>query len=537
MNATARTTALDAIFAHLDQSDAPGHTVAVVQNGIEIYRTAFGQASIELGVPNAADTRFPIASITKQFTCFAALLLAHDKLLDLSASIRTYLPELSMAHQPVTLRDLMHHTGGVRCFFDLAFFDGQAVPPKGASINMQSRQSALNFEPGTDIMYSNGGYVLLSMAIERAAGQPFETVLAERIFAPLGMTATTCWRDKTRLRPGIATTYAMSRHGHWRHGISPGDEHLGEGNIVSTIDDLLIWAALLRTRDRLADAQTWQTFLAVARLRNGSALDYAAGLFNTHYRGRPMLQHSGGLYGSTSYLLTLPDDELDIVLLSNTLLPVTDLAHRIIDLVLGDRLGPAPMPVNAGPQHDWVGHYIDPKTHSIVEIEEADGLLKLFVQGSGPAPIFQDEHDAGWLAPAIGHVMQIKLGEPGKSLSLTTPAGTSELVRMPKPDPAPSTGSIAGRYVCVDAAATLTIAADDQGKLTASARGRFGYAPLCAEWVAADMIRLTPDFDQLPHVFFARLIGTDVTALELNSAGSGHLRFDRIAQGEDDLHG
>src|SRR5580704_9467724 len=182
---------LDAIFAPWNRTDEPGMVVGVVKDGATIYRRGFGMASLETGAANTPATRMRIGSISKHFTCLLALLLAEDAKLDLDQPIRTYIPELTGPGGEPTLRQLMQHRGGSRCYLDLSFVGhGMAVPPVGHALALQQRQKSRNFAPGEAMIYNNGGYHLVSIAIERVGGAPFEDQLRTRLFAPLGMNDT-----------------------------------------------------------------------------------------------------------------------------------------------------------------------------------------------------------------------------------------------------------------------------------------------------------------------------------------------------------
>ena len=140
---------LDALFAPWDRTDEPGLVVGVAKDGEVIYRRGFGMASLETAVANAPKTRMRIGSISKHFTCLLALLLAEDGKLDLDQPIRAYIPELAGPGGEPTLRQLMQHRGGSRCYLDIGFIGhGMSVPPLGRALAIQQRQSGRNFTPG-----------------------------------------------------------------------------------------------------------------------------------------------------------------------------------------------------------------------------------------------------------------------------------------------------------------------------------------------------------------------------------------------------
>jgi len=208
---------LDEIFKDVNRSDAPGLVIGVRQHGELLYRRGFGLASVELSVANTPWTRMRIGSTSKHFTSLAALLLAEDGKLDIDAGVRTYLPELPDLQPEATVRQLMSHTSGYRCYLDVSFLsDGMAIQPKGAALATQVRQTGVNFPPGERMIYCNGGYHMLSVIIERVSGVEFEKFLKDRIFDPLGMLDTASVPSDFNIERGAAGLYVPLPTGGYR---------------------------------------------------------------------------------------------------------------------------------------------------------------------------------------------------------------------------------------------------------------------------------------------------------------------------------
>jgi len=191
------------------------------------------------------------------------------------------------------------------------------------------------------MIYNNGGYHLVSIAIERVGGAPFEAQLKARLFDVVGMPDTASIPSDHDITPGIATMHTPGRNG-WRRGLFPSDEVKGEGAIVSTIDDMQRWMAHLRTRDLFGSAATWAALTELPRYGDGSLGVYALGLMVGTYRGLNIVHHAGGVMGGTSQMLTLPDDGLDVIIMANggRDANVGRLAEQVVDIVLADRVGP-----------------------------------------------------------------------------------------------------------------------------------------------------------------------------------------------------
>jgi D-aminopeptidase len=334
----AETVALDALFQPLDRSDAPGVVVGIARHGKSCYRRGFGLASIEHGVINTPWTRMRIGSTSKHFTALAALLLVEDGKLDIDAGVRRHFPELPIPLGEPTLRQLMTHTSGYRCHVDLGYLaSGLAMRPAGAAMATLVGQRHANFAPGERLLYNNSGYHLLSLIIEQVSGVSFERFLKERIFDPIGMADTEAVTSDLMIRQGLATLHLPLPDGTWKRGIFPTERALGEGAIVSTVDDMLRWLAHLRGPKRVGSAASWGQMMTPGQLNNGVVNPYSLGLRHEAYRGVATLHHAGGVVGGASQMLSVPDHGLDIVILANSgSIDPSRLARKVIDSVLGD---------------------------------------------------------------------------------------------------------------------------------------------------------------------------------------------------------
>lgn len=398
--ATAMTAALDEVFAFANRSDAPGMVVGVAQRGRIVYRRGFGLANVALGVANTPATLMRIGSSSKHFTCLAALLLAEEGRLDVDAPVRTYLPELPQRTVDPSLRQLMTHTSGYRCHVDLSSLsDGLAVQPRGAGLATMVRQSESNFEPGESQLYCNGGYHLLSLAIERASGMRFEQFMQERIFGPMGMVDTASVPCDFRIHRGLATLHVpqpAELGGGWRLGVFPSEEILGEGAMVSTVDDMLRWLAHLRGPKTVGSAESWRQMLSTATLNNGLQSVYSLGLMQHLYRGVKVIHHAGAVVGGSCQMLTVPDHELDVVLMANGLeASMPSLANKVVDAVLGDAaLAAAEARVAGARFQPMLGScYRDPCSGMVVGFAETpEGQLGLSLFRRPPVAL-RDEGD------------------------------------------------------------------------------------------------------------------------------------------------
>src|SRR5271163_1816569 len=243
--AKSKLTEVDHIFAGFN-THTPGCAVGVSERGMVALRAGYGMADLERGVPVNAGTVFESGSVAKQFTAMAILLLAQQGKISLDDPLRKYLPELPDYGAAPTIRQVLSHVSGLREWRLVATFSGT---PEGTYVldnrdllRIASRQRALNFDPGTVWSYTNTGFNILTILIERALGngKTFEEFTREAIFEPLKMTHTR-WRDDFRVVvPNRALAYTRTPDGGWTQD-TPIENIIGAGGLLSTVGDWLLW--------------------------------------------------------------------------------------------------------------------------------------------------------------------------------------------------------------------------------------------------------------------------------------------------------
>jgi len=299
----------------------PGCTVGIRHNGAEVQR-AYGQADLERHVANTTDSVFNIASASKQITAAAVLLLANEGKLSLDDDVRKYLPELPAQVRPITIDQLLSHTSGLRDYRVTDWKVGRDELPQNNNdvLAFAMRQRALNHLPGESHSYTNTGYVLAALIVERVSGRTFSEFTRERLFKPAGMDHTQ-WDDNSRrIVPNRSLGYAQVESGEdgkpRRFEPMPSArEVVGNGGVLTTIGDMLRWNAALSSNSfgPKLTAQLEQP----ARLRNGFELKYARGLFVGDYRGHREVQHGGYNGTYTSWVGRYPGADLSIAMLCN----------------------------------------------------------------------------------------------------------------------------------------------------------------------------------------------------------------------------
>ena len=338
---------IDRLFRWVTAS-SPGCAVAVSHQGRQVASRAYGLADLEHDVPIGPDTVFDAGSVVKQFVAAATLLLVEDGRLSLSKDVRSYLPELPDYGHTITLDHLMTHTSGVRDWTGLGPLTGRQVD----ALALTLRQRGLNFTPGEEWSYSNGGYVLLKEIVARASGMTFGEFARTRLFEPLAMTRTAYVADPRTVLKNRALAYEKAATG-WRLDIHLDNDRGGGGALFSTPGDLLRWNDAL-AGGRLGAFVT-QQLQEPARLNDGRTLGYARGLFLDTNRGGAVQWHSGGSAGYGTFLARFPEQRLSVATMCNAGEAATGgaYARRIFDLFVpasggaADDDAPEPSPPGA----------------------------------------------------------------------------------------------------------------------------------------------------------------------------------------------
>lgn len=320
------TSEIDKLFAWVTPG-MPGCSIAAMYNGKQVVNRVYGLADLERDVPITPNSLFDAASVVKQFIAAATLILVEDGKLSLTEDVRKYVPELPDYGHRITLDHLMTHTSGIRDWTGLGPLTGRQVD----ALTLTLRQKGLNFLPGEEWAYSNGGYVLLREIVGRASGTSLPEFMRARLFEPLGMKSTVYLADMGTVLKNRALAYERRANG-WVMDIQLGNDRGGGGALFSTPGDLLIWNDAL-TNVRLGKFVT-EKLHEPARLANGRTLTYGRGLFLDTSRGDKAIWHSGGSAGYGTFLVRFPAQRLSVASMCNAgeLANGGAYARRIFDL-------------------------------------------------------------------------------------------------------------------------------------------------------------------------------------------------------------
>jgi len=319
------------------RSDAPGAAVIVIRNGVVVERAAWGMADLEHGVPIATDTAFRLASVSKQFTAMAIMMLAEEGRLSIDDPVTRFLPELSRFGDALTIRHLLTHTGGLPDYYDVMVeISGVERPRTRDALAVLAVWGEPLFAPGERYEYSNPGYELLALIVEEASGEPYSEFVETRIFAPLGMTSSVVFDERA---PGIARRaigYRSEGDGFAVYDDDPLNHVIGSGGIYSTVEDLARWDQALYGEE-LVRADTLAEAFRPSRLASGEEIPYGFGWRVEEHHGRRRVSHGGEWVGFQNFIARYPDDRVSVVVLSN--LVETDsegLADALAALILGE---------------------------------------------------------------------------------------------------------------------------------------------------------------------------------------------------------
>jgi CubicO group peptidase (beta-lactamase class C family) len=330
---------LDALLHDWKLKNAPGMAAALVRDGRIEYRKVFGFADLEARRPITPDTQFLLASLTKQFTAMAIMILAERHKLQFDDSLAKFCPEFPGYARSITIRNLLNHTAGLTQYQELLvgkidenYFRSSKSPPAAheftaaEALQVLSRQPKLRFTPGEKFEYSDSAYVLLAQIIERITGQRYAEFLKETIFDPLGMQDTLVVDERKQKVSRLALAYEK-RNGRWQDiTYSPENSIYGEDGIYSTINDLYKWDQALYA-DRLVSHPTLEMAFTPGRTNDRNEIatnvfthptSYGFGWFIGSLHGQKVVEHSGGWSGYATHILRVPGRRVTAIVLTNS---------------------------------------------------------------------------------------------------------------------------------------------------------------------------------------------------------------------------
>jgi len=430
-----KTAQVDQIFARWGKPNSPGCALAVIQNGRLIYKQGYGIASLEHSIPITPGSVFYIGSCSKQFVAMCIALLSTEGKLSLDDDIRRYIPEMPDYGTPITISHLIHHTSGLRDYLALLGIAGIdfGTYHEDDVLELITRQKELNFEPGEEYLYSNSGYFLLAVIVERASRKSLREYAEEHIFRPLGMRNSRFHDDYAELIQNRAFGYFPGVKGTYRNFISTFD-CVGSGGLFSSVEDLFLWDQNFYHHG-VGGKKAIELMHTKGKLNNGHELDYAFALRISSYKGLKTVEHSGALGGYRSYMVRFPQQSFSVICLANlSSINPTGLSRQVaeiyladdfekakheIQLVEKDRAGTAgEIEISRAKLKEKAGDYIEPQSGEVVRMFLKDNRLNVLMSGQSYALAARSEAEFHLLDAPVEVVLKFERKEKGRTFSL-----------------------------------------------------------------------------------------------------------------------
>lgn len=307
---------VDTIFSEFDKNNSPGVAIAIKQNGKLIYQKEFGLADLGKQKKIEAQTNFRLASITKQFTAMSILILENDGKLILEDKITKYFPELNKYASDISIKNILQHTSGLPDYESLAGKQDTAQLRDKDVLEILSKQDSLYFIPSSKHQYSNSGYAILALLIERLSGLSFAEFLDLRIFTPLKMNNTVAYENGISTVSNRAFGYTKTEFGFVDSDQSKYSAVLGDGGIYSSINDLIKWDNEI-INPTLLPKEKFDMIFVKGKTNTNEEFDYGFGWRLDPYKNFERHYHTGGTSGFTNIYMKVPELDITVIVLIN----------------------------------------------------------------------------------------------------------------------------------------------------------------------------------------------------------------------------
>lgn len=524
---------VDQVFAQFDKPTSPGCALAVIKDGQIVYQRGYGMANLDHDIPIKPDTVFHVASVSKQFTAMAILLLAKQGKLSLDDEVQKYITELRRFDVPITIRHLLHHTSGLRDQWELLIMSGwrlsEDVVRDDDVLDLVSRMKALNFAPGERYLYSNTGYTLAAQVVKRVSGQSLREFTEANIFKPLGMTRTFFRDDHLVVVKQQAYGYQTAPGSTFRLSV-PNYDTVGASSLLTTVEDLARWDQNFYDQ-RVGGADVIAQMETPGKVNGGGPIGYGLGLAVGNYKGLRVIEHSGADAGYRSQLMRFPDQRFSVACLCNLASAnPSQLARKVADIYLAAQLKPEASPAAASDFKlsekelaAYAGPYWTASTAELGRVELREGKLYLAFDGNSAAlnPLGKERFRLAGpnaevtFTPGENGARQLALNFPGRTpitftaLALLTPT-------------AAQLAEYAGNYYSEELDVIYKLSVKD-GKLTMTRRK---YGPLVPQGIAQDVFTIA----NAGSIRFTRDAQNRVTGLTLSRGRIKNFRFDKLPQ-------
>ena len=420
-NANDITARVDKVFAQFDKPTSPGCALAVIKDGQIVYKRGYGMADLDHDIAIKSDTVFHVASVSKQFTAMAILLLAKQGKLSLDDEVRKHIPELRDFGHKVTIRHLLHHTSGLRDQWNLLIMSGwrlsEDVVKDEDILDLVSKMKDLNFKPGDQHLYCNTGYTLAAWIVKKVSGQSLREFCEVNIFKPLGMTSTFFRDDHAVTVKRQAYGYRAAANDMFKLSV-PNYDTVGASSLLTTVEDLAKWEQNFYDKQVGGDAVIEQ-MQTPGTLNDGEKITYAFGLTVGQYKGYKVVEHSGGDAGYRSHLMRLPEQRLSVACLCNLGTNPGLFARQVADVYLPSQTAsnpPKPNPTSGvalseAELKSKTGVYWNAWAEEFARVTTSDGKLRVSLGGNNGTLV--PESATRFRVPEAGGEVEFEMGTDG----------------------------------------------------------------------------------------------------------------------------
>ena len=376
---------VDALMAQYIREGEPGAAILVIQGGKIVHKKGYGLADLEHKTPIGLDTAFDLASVSKQFTGMAVMMLVERGKLSYDDHLSKFFPELPPYAKTITVRQLLNHTSGLPDVLSPDFHREGYQPSSRDLVSLLAARKDAVSAPGDRFQYNNTGYVLLALIVEKVSGKPFAQFMKENIFQPLGMNRTLVWDETKPLINNRAIPY--ERVANSFNSLPYGSDIYiyGAKGVVTTAEDMYKWDQALYT-EKLVKRSTLKEAFTPARLNNGKESYYGYGWDIGNDHGLNLFRHDGGYLGFRTVIARYPDQQFSIIILSNvsSVASTSSIARRIARIYLGDQMKLTPT-VKVDPEvlRSYAGKYRSDAGGPVTDIVVDGNALVARITGQG----------------------------------------------------------------------------------------------------------------------------------------------------------
>jgi CubicO group peptidase (beta-lactamase class C family) len=531
---------VNSLFDNWDKTQSPGCAVGIVRNDSLIFSKGYGMANLEYAISNSPQTVYHLASVSKQFTAYAIILLAQQGKLKLDNDIRKYLAWFPNLKQKITIRNLLNHTSGIRDQWQLLGISGTRIDDvitQENIIKILSKQQALNFIPGEKFMYSNSGYTLLAEIVKAVSGKSLRKFTDSAIFKPLRMTQTHFHDDYTEIESNRAYSYVRKDGARFSNSILSYST-VGATSLLSNIPDLAKWVMNFYDT-KVGNQQTILQLTQKAKLNDGTEIGYASGILSEKYKGWKQFSHNGADAGFRTSVIVFPELKTGIIVLSNlSEINAQEKASQIADMIIFEKTGFV-KPAEVKPRNVKIpatellflktqsGSYFSDEMNAVTSLKLKNDSLYLRIGTNDNLMTRESEHTYSmFYVPQIKLIFNQKGNIPNVSLNISN--DTLHFTKIPNQLIADDKSMLeyTGTYNSTELECTYKIILKDHQLYLTSSK----YNDEKLTLFGAD--HLINDTWYMKHLVVTRNKSNKITGFEVNSWRVMHSKFVKIKTGD-----